>query len=232
MNLISSHLTRLFDFSGRENRQPFWLWVLVTYGVQMVLTFALMIPMMIGMIDRMQGLQRYDQAYLNAHPEIAPQVMLTAMLPFFRTFFLLMAAVVLVMALLLAAAVTRRLHDTGRSGYWALPWAILQIATLAGYALLFPRFFAVAGSLGPNPTPEASNAAFAAVMPLFAGVWVANMAGFVFMVVLIVFLAQRGTIGPNRYGDDLLPPPYPYPQPWQQNAPPPYPGPWSDPPLR
>ena len=251
MNLVTAHLTRLTTFAGRENRQPFWLWVLVNYGVQMLLSFVLTIPLTIGMTSRMQALQRYDQAYLDAHPEIATRLMMDTMVPFFRYFMLLIGAIVLIHMVLMAAAVARRLHDTNRSGYWALPVVVTQTITLAGYALILPRLFGGISSLGPQPAPDAVNAIFASIMPLFALTWLSGLLGFVFMIVLIVFLAQRGTVGPNRYGDDLLPPPvippwqaqpqwqqpqWQQPQ-WQPPAPPPPPpparivGPWDQPRL-
>ena len=120
MKLISGHLTRLFDFTGRENRQPFWLWVLVTYAAQTLLGIVLSVPITVVMGRRMEALGRYDQAYLDAHPEVAQQMMMDTMQPFFRFFMVFVAAVTLAYFLLLAAATVRRLHDTDRSGWWIL----------------------------------------------------------------------------------------------------------------
>ena len=40
MNLLGRHLTGLATFSGRENRQPFWLWILIVYAIQMIVGIA------------------------------------------------------------------------------------------------------------------------------------------------------------------------------------------------
>lgn len=207
MTLVGGHLTRLFDFSGRENRQPFWLWVLVVYGVQTVLSFLLTVPFSVVMSTRMQALGRYDQEYLDVHPEVASRIVMDAMSPMFTGLLVFSAVLALVTLLLLAAAVTRRLHDSGRSGWWGAPVALLQLATLAGYAIMLPRFFREIAAMGPNASPEAVSALMAAIVPVVALTMLAGLVGFVLMILLVVFLAQRGTIGPNRYGDDLLPPP-------------------------
>lgn len=231
MNLLSGHFTRLADFSGRENRKPFWLWLLIVYAIQMVVSVVLMVPLMLSMTRSMAPLMEHDQAYLDAHPELAGQVMLGVMGPMMRNIFLLGAALGLLMVALIAAAVVRRLHDTNRSGYWALPMLILQIVTLAGYAVIFPRFFGTVASLGPEASPEAANAAMASILPLFGLLWLLGLIGFIFMVILIVFLATRGTIGPNRYGDDLLPPPPVWPQHQQYPQHPQHPQQWTPPPM-
>ncbi len=67
----------------------------------------------------------------------------------------------------------RRLHDTGRSGWWLLigygPFLLAQVLTLAGLLQL------------------------ATILSVLA------LAGF---VVLLVFMAVEGTRGPNPYGPD------------------------------
>lgn len=235
MNLITGHLTRLFDFSGRENRQPFWLWILIVYGVQTAASMIIMVPMMLSMSRSTAMLAQYDQAYLDQHPEVASRVMMGVMGSFFRNIMVFSGVMALLLFVLVAAAVVRRLHDTNRSGLWALPLAVTQLATLGSYLVIIPRFFTKVVALGPNPPPDAVNGVFAAIVPLFALTFLLGIVGFVLMIMLIIFLATRGTIGPNRYGDDLLPPPVYRPPPqWQPGPPMPpppahiAPGSWSD----
>lgn len=236
MNLVTAHLTRLTDFAGRENRQPFWLWILTIYIVQMILSFIITIPLTMQMMRAMEPMMEEDQTYLNQHPEIATRVMMQAMVPFMRNIMIFSAVAGVLFLALIAAAVVRRLHDGNRSGWWAAPMLVLQIATPIAYLAVIPRFFEAVSTMGPQTSPEQANAAMAAVMPSFALVGLLGMIGFVMMVVLIVLLALRGTVGPNRYGPDLLPPPVvwqaPPPQ-WQPPAPPPparVVGPWDNPP--
>jgi len=86
---------------------------------------------------------------------------------------------------LLAAAVTRRLHDTGRAGWWAaLPLVLLAAATAT-----FP-------SVMEQMMTQAENAP----MGLFYLTFGLGMLYNLSLLVLIVFLCLKGTVGPNRYG--------------------------------
>jgi uncharacterized membrane protein YhaH (DUF805 family) len=45
-------------------------------------------------------------------------------------------------------------------------------------------------------------------MQSFTLLWSVGMLGFLLTIVLIVFLVLPGTVGPNRFGDDPLNPPF------------------------
>jgi uncharacterized membrane protein YhaH (DUF805 family) len=219
MNLITGHLTRLFDFTGRENRQPFWLWVLALYIAQTVLGFVVSIPLSMRMTNALAPLQA-DPTYLERNPEQAGQLMMGAFGTFFRDIAVFVVVASLLHLLLISAAVVRRLHDTNRSGWWAAPVPVLQIATLATYAVALPRFFGLFSNLQPDASPDQMNAAMGAILPALMLAGLLGIIGFVVMIGLIVLLCLRGTVGPNRYGPDLLPPPGSVPvQPvWQPPA--------------
>ncbi|WP_425229613.1 DUF805 domain-containing protein [Sphingomonas sp.] len=221
MNLVTGHLTRLADFSGRENRQPFWLWVLMIYIGQTILNTIVMIPLMLHMFSSMQAMTGQDPDYLNRHPEIAQQLVMSAMLPMMRTLVIAGMVMGLIAVGLIAAAVVRRLHDGNRSGWWAAPLLVAQVVTLTLYLIAIPHFLSVVSTMGPQTTPDQANAAMASVMPVFLFAMLSGVIGFGLMIVLIIQLASRGTIGPNRYGDDLLPPPQVWRQPQWQGGPPP-----------
>ena len=83
---------------------------------------------------------------------------------------------------LVAASATRRLHDCNKSGYWGLiPLPFFGL----GFALM-PRLFATW-----PPTPD---------FTLFSWLFVINLLQLTALITLIVFLAQRGSAGANRYG--------------------------------
>ena len=83
------------------------------------------------------------------------------------------------------AVVVRRLHDIGRSGWWAL-------LSASGYA------FMIFGLT--NSTPEQTVAAFqeAGTAPVLALV----VAWGISMIVMLVFMITRGEEGSNKYGRD------------------------------
>ncbi|MDB5679566.1 DUF805 domain-containing protein [Sphingomonas bacterium] len=200
MNLLGRHITGLATFSGRENRQPFWLWILIVYAVQMVVGMVVMIPIMMSMFDRMGPMMQGDPHRFDDHPELVMQ-MITPMVSNIMVF---SVVVTLIWLALIAAAVVRRLHDGDRSGWWASPVFAVHIVTPLLYLSAFPRFFDVIGKVKPGMTPDQVNAAMLPAMQSFGGVWLLGMVGFLLMIVLIVFLCLPGTQGANRYGEDPL----------------------------
>jgi uncharacterized membrane protein YhaH (DUF805 family) len=204
MNLFSRHLTGLFDFKGRENRQPFWLWVLITYAAQYVVGTLISIPLMMVSFQSMQPIFGHDSKYFDQHPEM----MMRAVEPMFRWGMIVNAVLMLAMFVLLAAATVRRLHDSDRSGWWASPVFAIQIAIPIMFATIFPAMFETFSKARPNMSQAETSATFDPTMQSFALLWSVGMLGFLLTIVLIVFLVLPGTVGPNRFGDDPLNPPF------------------------
>lgn len=200
MNLFSRHLTGLASFSGRENRQPFWLWILIVYAIQMVVGIVVMVPMVFSMFDRMGPMMQGDPHRFDEHPELVMQMMT----PMMSGIMIFSAVMSLVWIALIAAAVVRRLHDGDRSGWWASPVFATHIVMPLLYMSMFPRLFEVMGKVKPGMTPDQVNAAMLPAMQSFAWVWMLGMVGFLMMIVLIIFLCLPGTQGTNRYGEDPL----------------------------
>lgn len=98
----------------------------------------------------------------------------------------------------LAAAIVRRLHDTGRTGFWVLmplPFGLYGLYAMERGFAYFPRLIRAEAQ---DPIvfaflAEFTWAVFAAMLWLAALIW------------LIVFLCGRGQPQENRYG----PPPIP-----------------------
>lgn len=97
-----------------------------------------------------------------------------------------MAVIAGTVVILLAAAVTRRLHDRGRSGYWGLPVVIFLTIGLGGTIRIFSGF-----SAGAAPDSGLGGI-----------IVVNNMIYLVSLALLVVHLVQRGSQGPNRFGED------------------------------
>lgn len=201
MNLLSMHLTRLADFAGREDRQPFWLWTLIVMAASMIGSVTMMIPLMSGIFGRMEQFARehpdqvtrtvrpgsYSIEVHGYHPELPSD---------FGGFAIGVGLISLVMIGLLAAAVVRRLHDSGRSGWWGL----MPIPFLATGIVVMGQVFTAFATNEPDhaPPPE--------FFRLFGLLFVNNLIYLLTVITLIVFLAAVGTRGANRYGDDPLPP--------------------------
>lgn len=118
----------------------------------------------------------------------------------------------------------RRLHDTGRTGWWVLlPIVPILAAVLSGFGLAVAAIGeAFAGTSGSSPADA------------FAGLLIVLIFGFILLalagtVTLVVFQCLDSTPGPNRYGPS---PKYPVPPTFPGGYPPgpygppyPYPGP-------
>src|SRR4051794_22734658 len=85
--------------------------------------------------------------------------------------------------LLYAAAVTRRLHDRGKSGAWGL----MPLPFIIYSSIMMPMMF---GSFGNGTQPD---------MALFFSIFLSNMLYIITLIVLIVLLAAAGEPQPNRY---------------------------------
>ena len=204
MGLVGEHLSGLATFRGRENRRPFWLWMLIVWGVQVALGAVASTVLMSSVFGPVFDAMTRNQGYLNEHPEAATAMMVQAMVPMMRDMMAFSAVTLLIAVVFVGAAVTRRLHDGGRSGWWAAPLPVLQVALLAIYATVMPKFFAAVAAMRPGMRPEDMNAAMMPMMQAMQLPSLLGMASAVLTILLVVFLALPGTEGSNRYGEDPL----------------------------
>lgn len=200
MGLLGRHLAGLASFQGRENRQPFWLWVLIVYGVQTVVMIVAMIPIVMSFFDRLMPAMRSDPHRFDQDP----QAMVQLMMPMTKDFVMLSIVAAVLFFILTAAAVVRRLHDSNRSGWWAAPYYGMQIVTPIFVTSFLPRYFAMMGSMKPGSQPDMNNPAFRDAMRSMSMMSLVNLLTFAIFVMMIVFLVLPGTVGPNRFGDDPL----------------------------
>lgn len=181
---LRHNLRNLLAFSGRDDRGLFWPWAITVFVVAMLVDCALMVPMIVDMMRRISS-------YAEAHPEGLPTggpgaaPLPPELMPDFAGLVAPMAVVNLLAVLLWAAAVVRRLHDTGRSGWWGAIVLPFQLVSL----LLGPAAArtALTGTGGGSPLATAATFNTAAY-------WLAFLA-------LLVLLVGNGTPGPNRYGE-------------------------------
>lgn len=199
MGLIARHLRGLIDFRGRENRQPFWLWVLIVVAVQTVISMVAMFALVMPAFSAMIAAAQRDPAYLNAHPGMPFEVMGSTM----RTMMTANAVFALLFTAMLAAAMIRRFHDGDRSGWWVAPQLALQVLMPLFYATMMPNFFDAFARMQPGDAAH-NDAAFQQLAQTMAPLSVLGALSFLALVGTVVFLALPGTVGPNRFGSDPL----------------------------
>jgi uncharacterized membrane protein YhaH (DUF805 family) len=183
---IRRGLTGLTRFSGRDSRAQFWPYALFVTGLTMV---AAAVGMGVTMGQVFARLQKFaaehpDQATVLSGPDgysIQIQGDHPELIMDFTPMVVIDSVAVAAAVLLLAAAVTRRLHDRGRQGYWGLaPLPFLAV----GLSLL-PRVFAGSG-----------EGAESLILALFFN----NVVYLVLLIVLVVLLAKGSDLGVNRFG--------------------------------
>lgn len=189
MKAIWRGFHRVAVFSGRDSRDQFWPYAGFVFLLLMVAGAAVWLPMFSQALTRMQ-------AFAAAHPDQAEVVSTPTsysiqihgqhpgLFPDFVPAIRGLGAVMAVAVLLWAAAVTRRLHDRGKTALWGL----LPLPFLTFSLVMFPTVFSriAAGDM--------------AVLGLFFTVFFSNM-------LYLASLARLGflLIGPsapeaNRFG--------------------------------
>lgn len=194
-NPIVHGFRNLARFSGRDRRGRFWPFA----AVVLVLVFGVM---SIGMAIVMGEVFTEMQQFAEAHPEAATVHSAPgswsieidgshpdAPVPDLGGFFINLGLCVLGAIGLLAAAVSRRLHDSGRSALWGL----LPVPFLLFGIGVFPVMM---DSMMAAEEPD-----FVPILLLFAN----NMIYLGALGTLVVLLSLPTARGPNRHGNEPAP---------------------------
>ncbi len=161
-------LRKYSTFSGRASRAEFWWYSLAIVVLVAVLWFGVVRSALIAAANNGQA-TTLATALFGGVGLFAFVAGLAVILP-------------------TVAVQVRRLHDTGRSGWW-----------VGGYYLLYLVYvLAALGLMGAM----ASGAESAASTGLVMLIGLLGLAIFAYFVVLLVFFILPGTKGPNRYGPD------------------------------
>lgn len=105
--------------------------------------------------------------------------------PDFGPMFWALGLTFLVAVVLYAAAVVRRLHDTGRSGWWG----VMPLPFIAFSLSVMPQVFGADGvgnEIG---------------LGLFFAAFLSNMLYMITLIILVVLLANKSKDGPNQFGN-------------------------------
>ncbi|WP_312145497.1 DUF805 domain-containing protein [Brevundimonas sp.] len=191
MSAVWGGFRRLADFRGRDRRGRFWPYALVVAVLLYVGMAAAMIPTMSGVFEEAAryAAENPEQVTVTAGPghySVQIHDPEAQLMPDMSGLFWAVRTVFVVAGVLLAAAVTRRLHDTGRAGWWGLP--PLLFAAIA--SILFPTVM--------EQMMQSEEVAVAPFLLLLAN----NMLYLASLIGLIVLLCLKGASGPNRYGPE------------------------------
>jgi uncharacterized membrane protein YhaH (DUF805 family) len=180
--ILKHNLGNLTRFSGRTGPKTFWLYVAAVMLFYMGGIMLMIVPPMVSTMIAIQSAASEHGGDPWAGGPVEPGIP-----PNFMLFAIVNAVLIVAVILLLAAAVSRRLHDTNRRGWWGLMPVPFLLGGAIGMSLLF-------GSFGNGREPD---------MRLFLLMFVNNLIYLVMLAILVVLLAWKGTPGPNRFGERL-----------------------------
>jgi len=195
---LGAGLAGILNFNGRMALHDFWPYaitvVLVLYG----LGSAFGIWLQLEFSNRLGMGGWFDEAYGSELAEQRAEQALALMKDIFR-FFMPYAGISLALHIIpLSAAIVRRLHDTGRTGWWALiplPFSAYGIYLMGDAFSRFPELMA---------TRPADPVIFAFVLEIFVAIGV-SLLWIAAVIVLIILLCGRSSPKGDRFG----PPPVP-----------------------
>lgn len=185
---LLEHFQKLANFKGREDRTSFWPYAALVLGIVMVVGALMTLPMMVRLIQAAPQFTPSDPGDVNVFAE-GGEFSASAQGQFAGPalpvgFLAAYLAVTLGLAVVLyAAAVVRRLHDRGNSGWWGL-------MPLPFLAYISVQMIRLVGSMQRGAPPD---------ITLFLTVAVSNIFYWAALLTLVVLLAGASDPGPNRY---------------------------------
>ena len=158
-NAISTCFSKYVTFSGRASRSEYWYFFL----------FSFIAGIAAGMVD--MALVTIDPALFSMEPDLEPELALASSL---------MSLVLFLPGL---AVMFRRLHDIGRTGWWA-----------SGSIVTLWFGLPTAGILGLFAFDTRAPAIMSWLTTLFI------IGILIYLLTMLVFLCQRGDPDQNRFG--------------------------------
>lgn len=182
---------------GRDDRMQFWIFCALVFGPLMVVQFVTQIVLTFPSFDTLASARPGDPEAGRRMVEAQMQGMIGSAYANIGIF--------LIGALLLTAAAARRLHDRGRSGWWALvlPFGLFAVALgqarrVAELADRMPAFLEKM-KRQPGNMDALFDWAAQANRSAHGPDWTAIVGGLL-LIWLLIELARPGTAGPNRFG--------------------------------
>lgn len=185
---IKYHLSHLGDFSGREGRRTFWLWVLAIVLVNVLVSFVLSGVLTAGAMSAAVGQAK------SGNEEAIQQAVLAQTLPNMAMLAWAGIALAVVNCVLMAAAFVRRLHDGGSPGAIALvPLVIAAYNAWWQVAQIGRMDELVAAAM------QASSAADIVALQQDAGIQA--LLGWVPLLIVVGFGIVKSKPGANKWGE-------------------------------
>jgi uncharacterized membrane protein YhaH (DUF805 family) len=192
MRYMFMPLRRYFDFRGRSRRMEFWSFALFLFLVSLVFNLVFLAFFVGAVVDAARnysadGFDRFGRLDSNnveygLQLSLPPEALLAAIGPIGIGMAIAYLIFWLLMFIPMLAVQIRRLHDSDRTGWWAILPTLLY---LGGLGLLAVGFL--------DPQTGLMTATVSALLLMVAAV-----SG----LIVLIFLFMEGTRGDNRFGPD------------------------------
>ena len=182
---VKTCFRKYFDFKGRARRSEYWWFVLFTGIVCAVWSFLSVFISMFGLI------------WLGSSGDGSESTVIVTIL----------ATMLIPMLFLIIpqyAATTRRLHDTGRSGWWVVLSLVVSFAYLGAYIkALMPMWDQMEQMTGPSSAFSQAQVianTFHASPAFGVLLCILMLASIAITITMLVFEVQDSHEGTNQYG--------------------------------
>lgn len=186
---IKYNLANLANFAGRDSRPTFWWYVLFLVVLQFAIGIVASIPLVFGAIG-----SAVDSAQSGAGEEAMQAQIMQEMAANIGTTVWVGAITELAIALLLLAALVRRLHDSGKSGWLA---ALPFVAKLVTLGVAVTRIDEARDIILASADPAQAQQMQAEMVadPV-------NLLSWAAILLVVIFGVLKPDDGPNSYGAD------------------------------
>ena len=170
---VKTCLKKYFDFKGRARRSEYWWFVLFVAIIGFVWSFLCSFLFGIGM--------GFDSMAANDVPPSFSTVIALSCLSMLPALFFIIPQY---------AALTRRLHDAGHSGWWVVVTLIAAVIYMIVFFMMMYQLYQTLESGVYTPM----STSLSIISFIFALVFL------VLAIVMLVFSIQDSQVGENKYG--------------------------------
>nr|WP_161593780.1 DUF805 domain-containing protein [Parerythrobacter lutipelagi] len=190
LSAIKHNLKNLTNFEGRDRRSTFWWYVLFLVILNFVIGLAVSIPLYTAMLGA-----AFETVQAGGDPEAVNAAMSASLGDQMRFITYAGGALTFILIGLFSASFVRRLHDSGKSGWWLALALAPVIYTTVMSSLNVDAVVEMARSAMNQSDPDK---AFGDQTRLYFS----SIVGWAGYLVTIIFGVLESDDGPNRFGEE------------------------------